>query len=107
MSNQHREIPLGSFQNTNNEVFDLSWYMCDLPGNADYRFYVIKSKHKKWGQQKFRVVVKKSKYPNELDADNLVTTHCIEEVKNRLNTADSNGIPISIINTGDEGWGMV
>ena len=87
-------IPSLEHTTSKGQKFELCLKKKNLSEKHDYWLYIIETKHESWGNKAFSAFVTKSSYPNEELADSLAKSIIVDTVKQRLEEATHEGLPL-------------
>jgi len=91
------------YKNRAGQEFEYTIYRHPGKPENDYWLYTIQAKHAAWGFRSFGVYAIKASFPQQDQAELLVKTLAVEEMKGRLETATEQGFPM-VFPTFSDGW---
>ncbi len=95
---------LPNYNNNEGQIFTLR--VVNAPptkGNEDRWEYLVVAKNETWGREEFRVLMSKSSYSSEQEAEQAVLGEPLEEVKERLDSLGEAAIDLFDVGLSD-GW---
>ncbi len=95
------------YNNTEGQIFSLR--VVNAPptkGHEDRWEYLIVAKNETWGREEFRVLMSKSAYASEQEAERAVLGEPVEEVKKRLDALGEKTIDLFEVDLSG-GWAVV
>ncbi|NIA06950.1 MAG: hypothetical protein GWP14_04795 [Actinobacteria bacterium] len=98
---------LPDYTNSEGEVFSLR--LVNAPptkGHDDRWEYLVVAKNKSWGREEFRVLLKKTAFASEEEAQEFILGEPLEDVKKRLDTLDEDPIDLFELDM-SKGWAVV
>ncbi len=99
------ELP--DYNNSEGQIFSLR--VVNAPptkGHEDRWEYLIVAKNETWGREEFRVLMSKSAYASEQEAERAVLGEPVEEVKKRLDALGEKTIDLFEVDLSG-GWAVV
>ena len=75
-------------------------------GHEDRWEYLIIAKNETWGREEFRVMMSKSSYPSQPEAEQAILGEPLEEVKQRLDAMGEDAIDLAEVEI-SSGWTVV
>ncbi len=76
------------------------------PGHDDRWEYLVVANNETWGREEFRVLMSKSAYPSEQEAEQAIMGEPLEEVKHRLDALGEEAIDLFDLDL-SRGWAVV
>ncbi len=98
---------LPNYSNSEGQIFSLR--VVNAPptkGHDDRWEYLVVAKNEAWGREEFRVLMSKSAYSSEQEAEQAILGEPLEEVKNRLDTLGEEAIDLFEVDLSN-GWAVV
>ncbi len=98
---------LPDYNNSEGQIFSLR--VVNAPptkGHEDRWEYLIVAKNETWGREEFRVLMSKSAYASEQEAERAVLGEPVEEVKKRLDALGEKTIDLFEVDLSG-GWAVV
>ena len=98
---------LPEYYNSEGQIFSLR--VVNAPptkGHEDRWEYLVVAKNETWGREEFRVLMSKSAYASEQEAERAVLGEPVEEVKKRLDALGEKTIDLSEVDLSG-GWAVV
>ncbi len=84
---------LPNYNNSEGQIFSLRVVNAPLSTGHDDRWeYLIVAKNETWGREEFRVLMSKSAYASEQEAEQAILGEPLEEVKKRLDSLGEEAI---------------
>ena len=80
----NKQLP--DYTNSEGDVFSLRVVDTHSPGHEDRWEYLVVAKNESWGREEFRVLVKKTAFASEKEAEEFILGEPLEDVKKRLDT---------------------
>ena len=98
---------LPDYNNSEGQLFSLRVVNPPLTkDHEDHWEYLVVAKNAKWGREEFRVLMSKSAYTCEQEAEKAILGEPLEEVKKRLDSLDEQAI--DLFDTGLSGnWAVM
>ena len=98
---------LPDYNNSEGQIFSLRVVNAPLTkGHEDRWEYLVVAKNETWGREEFRVLMSKSAYASEQEAERAVLGEPVEEVKKRLDALGEKTIDLFEVDL-SEGWAVV
>ncbi len=98
---------LPEYYNSEGQIFSLR--VVNAPptkGHEDRWEYLVVAKNETWGREEFRVLMSRSAYGSEQEAEQAVLGEPLEEVKKRLDALGEEAIDLSEVDLSG-GWAVV
>ena len=98
---------LPDYNNSEGQIFSLR--VVNAPptkGHEDRWEYLVVAKNETWGREEFRVLMSKSAYASEQEAERAVLGEPVEEVKKRLDALGEKTIDLFEVDLSG-GWAVV
>ena len=98
---------LPEYTNSEGEVFSLR--VVDAPathGHEGRWEYLVVAKNESWGREEFRVLLKKTAFASEKEAEEFVLGDPLKDVKKRLDTLGEEPIDLFELDM-SQGWAVV
>ena len=98
---------LPNYNNSEGQIFSLRVVNAPLTKGHDDRWeYLVVAKNEIWGREEFRVLVSKSAYASEQEAEQAVLGEPLEEVKKRLDSIGEEAIDLFEVDL-SRGWAVL
>ena len=95
---------IADYNNSEGQIFSLRVVNApSIEGHEDRWEYLIVAKNETWGREEFRVLMSKSTYSSEQEADQAVLAEPLEEVKQRLDALGELAIDLAEVDL-TRGW---
>ena len=86
---------LPNYNNSEGQIFSLRVVNAPLTKGYDDRWeYLVVAKNETWGREEFRVLMSKSAYASEQEAEQAILGEPLEEVKKRLDSLGEEAIDL-------------
>ncbi len=87
--------PLPDYNNSEGQIFSLRVVNAPSTTGHDDRWeYLVVAKNETWGREEFRVLMSKSAYASEQEAEQAILGEPLEEVKKRLDSLGEEAIDL-------------
>ena len=101
----NRQLP--DYTNCEGEAFSLRVVNTPAPpGHEDRWEYLVVAKNESWGREEFRVLVKKTAFSSEQEAEEFILSEPLTDVKKRLDTLGEEAIDLFELDMSN-GWAVV
>ena len=98
---------LPDYSNAEGQIFSLRVVNAPpTPGHEDRWEYLIIAKNETWGREEFRVIMTKSAYPSQEQAEQAILAEPLDEVKQRLDALGEEAIDLFELDL-SRGWAVV
>ena len=100
-------IQLPDYSNAEGQIFSLR--VVNAPptsGHEDRWEYLIVAKNQTWGREEFRVIMAKSAYPSQEQAEQAILNDPLQDVKQRLDSLGEEAIDLFDLDL-SQGWAVV
>ena len=93
--------------NTEGQIFSLRVVNAPpTPSHEDRWEYLIIAKNETWGREEFRVIMTKSAYPSQDQAEQAILAEPLDDVKQRLDSLGEEAIDLFELDL-SRGWAVV
>ena len=90
-------VKLADYCNSSGQIFSLRVVNATMHPREDCWEYLVVAKNQTWGREEFRVLMQKSAFPIEEQAEQAIMGEPLEEVKSRLDAPGEK--PIDLFET--------
>lgn len=101
-----KTLSLGSYVRSDGQKFEIKVLIYELTTGQFHWLAIYDARHDEWGPHRLTLFIPNSLADTLLLAERVVKTGALEHVKTCLNSADRNGVDVTLSNSPD-GWMLV